>query len=195
MVEAEELSMRSDSQAAMDAKNNLAAAELKAAELRLRAAELQAEDAAAQVAAAAAQFEEDTDRIESAKVGAIAAAAGAAGVLPALGFAVASSPEEVLLSLAGTAASCFLFGVTYRYALRGDLGNTQLKSGVVGAFGLTRGLGQAAGLLTDPQGGLRLGEAALGGAALAAGEAMLAFGFASAAIEIAFKNGWVKPRT
>ena len=35
----------------------------------------------------------------------------------------------------------FLFGVTYRYAIRGDT-NPQLKSGVVLAFGLVRAFGQ-----------------------------------------------------
>jgi hypothetical protein len=35
-----------------------------------------------------------------------------------------------------------------RYAVRSDLGNTQLKGGVVGAFGLVRGLALAQTLLS-----------------------------------------------
>nr|WP_228056488.1 hypothetical protein [Microcoleus sp. LEGE 07076] len=43
----------------------------------------------------------------------------------------------------------FLFGVTYRYAIRRDV-NPQLKSGVVLAFGLVRAFGQLdAGLFFD----------------------------------------------
>ena len=34
------------------------------------------------------------------------------------------------------AVSCALFGVTYRYAVRGEEANLQLKGGVVAAFGL-----------------------------------------------------------
>lgn len=44
-----------------------------------------------------------------------------------------------LLSQASILVSCSLFGVTYRYAVRRDLGNLQLKSGVAAAFGLVRG--------------------------------------------------------
>jgi hypothetical protein len=36
------------------------------------------------------------------------------------------------------AVSCALFGVTYRYAVRGQETNLQLKGGVVAAFGLVR---------------------------------------------------------
>ncbi|MEL7508812.1 MAG: hypothetical protein AAFN42_15885, partial [Cyanobacteria bacterium J06554_1] len=43
--------------------------------------------------------------------------------------------------LAVAAVCCFLFGVTYRYIVRQDP-NPHLKSGAVGAFALTRSLGQ-----------------------------------------------------
>jgi len=40
------------------------------------------------------------------------------------------------------AVSCALFGVTYRYAVRGQEANLQLKGGVVAAFGLVRQIAQ-----------------------------------------------------
>lgn len=41
------------------------------------------------------------------------------------------------------AMSCFLFGPVWRYAVREDLENPHLRSGVVGAFGIVRGLSEA----------------------------------------------------
>lgn len=41
------------------------------------------------------------------------------------------------------ALSCALFGVTYRYAVRGESANLQLKAGVVAAFGVVSGSKQA----------------------------------------------------
>ena len=41
-------------------------------------------------------------------------------------------------SLGVVTISCALFGVTYRYAVRGEAAKPQLKAGVVAAFGLVR---------------------------------------------------------
>ena len=56
--------------------------------------------------------------------------------------------NAVACSLGVVAVSCALFGVTYRYAVRGEDANPQLKAGVVAAFGLVRsrlGLGLCLG--------------------------------------------------
>ena len=78
-----------------------------------------------------------------------------------------------------------------RYAVRQDLNNLQLKGGVVAAFGLCRGLALAEGTFTASNQPPTV--AALGGAAIAAGEAMLSVGFAAAALEVAFQRGLIKP--
>ena len=57
----------------------------------------------------------------------MAGAGGALGALPYLLAGGAASPLAGLAGLAAAGVSSVLFGVTYRYALRGDLGNTQLK--------------------------------------------------------------------
>ena len=72
--------------------------------------------------------DEDAERIESAKAATFAAVAGALLSLP---LTLAQSPGGVvtLESAAGIFLSCAVFGVTYRYAVRDDLGNDQLKGG------------------------------------------------------------------
>ena len=94
-----------------------------------------------------------------------------------------------------------------RYAVREDSGNKHLRGGAVAAFALVRavggfdllqrsaavaaaaaaaGSGEAAGL------GDLLAPSVLGPAALYAGQCMLTFGFAAAALEAAFARGVVK---
>ncbi len=71
-----------------------------------------------------------------------AAVSTLAGTLASLPFSLAVDGGwglGTLLSQGGIVLSCLLFGVTYRYIIRRDLGNLQLKSGAVAAFGLVRG--------------------------------------------------------
>ena len=73
-----------------------------------------------------------------------AAVSAMAGTFASLPFTIAVDgglSYGALASQAGIFLSCLLFGVTYRYAVRRDLGNLQLKSGVAAAFGLVRGKG------------------------------------------------------
>lgn len=134
-------------------------------------------------------IDEDAERVESAKAGAVAAAAGTLLSLPLL---LSQSSETLVAaeSVAGALVSCLVFGVTYRYALRDDLGNEQLKGGVVGAFGLARGLG-AADVYLHGSDATRVESWAE--AALLAGEGVLVFAFAAAALEAGFRNEFLRP--
>lgn len=72
------------------------------------------------------------------------------------------------------------------------------QGGVVAAFGLVRGVAQGTDALLAPAPGeaaatLGSGLTALPHAALLAGESMLTFAFASVAVELAFRQGFVKP--
>lgn len=125
----------------------------------------------------------DQDRLESLK----------AGVLSALTVVIADSGvalylsrlDELGLRLAIVAVSGFLFGVTYRYAVRGDA-NPHLKSGVVGAFGLVRGLAQLEGLeMSEVVGAIAL---------LSLFESLGLFGLAGLGLDVALRRSWVKPR-
>lgn len=207
---------------------------------------------------------QDAEKLESAKAAAVAGVGGAAAALP-LAASDGSGLLAALLAVGAAGLASALLGVTYRYAVRQDVGNLQLKVcaalvdrgcllhvvawgpavgvarrlcwlraaaeprahgccwlaitpitpaapaplvtgacaqlGVAGAFGLARGLGQANGILAAGGGGsgassvagLDLSVEALGAAGLAAGQAMLAAAFAATALELAMRQGFVKP--
>ncbi len=133
------------------------------------------------------------ERIESLKAGVLT---GAIAIGPALGFPLLSkvvSGVDYGLALLPNAAdtvplvfavvSSALFGITYRYVVRQDH-NPQLAAGVVGAFGLVRGLAQI--------------ETGIGGAAgwvlaLKLGESMALFAIAQFGLQIALQRRWLQP--
>lgn len=70
---------------------------------------------------------QDAERLESAKAAAAAAIGGAAASLP-LALSEGTGAGAALLALATTGVASALLGVTYRYAVRQDVGNLQLKA-------------------------------------------------------------------
>ena len=133
--------------------------------------------------------DENAERVESAKAAACSAIFGTALSAPLL---LSQSPGGFVTaeSLGGVFVSTALFGVVYRYAVRDDFGNDELKFGVLGAFGLTRGLGEADVYL---HGSDATSFSSWAEAALLAGESVLTFAFAYAALEYGFKNDYLKP--
>ena len=125
------------------------------------------------------------ERVESAKAAVAAGLAGAFAAAPLAAAAPAGASD-----LAVVLASCALFGVVYRYALRRDLGNPHLKGGVVASFGLVRGLAQAQLFIATaaPAGAAPTFEQAAQ-AALLVGEAVVTFALAAAAVEACFSRG------
>lgn len=171
-----------------EAQSRLADVTVMQAEERLRAAERAVAEAEAAKAALLAGATKDAERVESLKAALLAAVAGAAASLPYI-LPQSGTGAEAVVDVLSTGASCFLFGVVWRYAVRGDIANTQLKSGVVAAFGLVRGVG----LVRDGA------VAALGGDAVAAAasgvqvaESLVGFFFASVALEWAAANGLLR---
>lgn len=92
--------------------------------------------------------------------------------------------EQFLLSGAIAIFSGLLFGVTYRYIIRGDK-NPQLKAGGVLAFGLVRGL-------TQIEVGWNLADSIMPLLVLAL-ESVFWFAVAAIAIDIAIQLSWLKP--
>ncbi|CAA0843239.1 Unknown protein [Striga hermonthica] len=86
----------------------------------------------------------DEERLESVKAASLSAIIGTLAELP-ISLTRVTSNSELLLPLAITFVSCALFGVTFRYAVRRDLDNFQLKSGTSAAFGFVKGLGMLGG--------------------------------------------------
>ena len=192
--EAEEMasskSQAREEQAARDAADTIAAGEVRAAELLLKAAKLEAEMAESQRFSAEISVEKEKERLETGKAGAVGAVGAVVSSVP-LVVSTAESQVFGLVQLGGIAISSFLFGLVYRYAVRGDLSNIQLKSGVVAAFGIVRGIGQISEHLLVSNGDLD--TSTFGNLALELGESMIIFGFAAVAIEIAFTRKILKP--
>ncbi|GIL62140.1 hypothetical protein Vafri_16412 [Volvox africanus] len=198
--------MQTEKEQRQKANERMADAEVEVAERLLRAAELEYEAARRAQQEWAAAATDGPERVESVKAAVIAAAAGLLAELPLVlfsngggaGGAAAAGPLSSALSLLAAVGACFLFGVTYRYAVRNDSSNRQLRLGVVAAFGLVRASGAAdvlqaaAAAGAEGTGGGPLSLGVIGPAALYALESLLLFGFASVAVEAAFSQGVLK---
>uniref|UniRef100_A0A2P2JN57 Uncharacterized protein n=1 Tax=Rhizophora mucronata TaxID=61149 RepID=A0A2P2JN57_RHIMU len=77
-------------------------------------------------------------RLESIKAALISALVGSIAALP-ISLTQVTSNTQLILPTAITFVSCALFGVTFRYAVRRDLGNFQLKAGTSAAFAFVKG--------------------------------------------------------
>lgn len=133
-------------------------------------------------------IDEAVERVESVKAAVVAGAGGGALAAPLL-----VSQGGGTAAVGAAALSCAAFGVTYRYAVRRDVENSELKGGVVGAFGLARGLSAADVYLRAASLEGDLDVASYAQAALLAGQGVLTFAFAALALEQAFERGIVKP--
>ncbi|MFW5666551.1 MAG: hypothetical protein ACOC2Z_13595 [Coleofasciculus sp.] len=105
---------------------------------------------------------------------------------PALSLLEFQVNITLLIKVAIAFLSGFLFGVTYRYAIRDDQ-NPQLKAGVVFAFGLVRGLAVIEGQpdITDTV--LVWGILVI--------ESLIEFAIARFLLDWAIQRRWVKPFT
>ena len=103
---------------------------------------------------------------------------------PLLALVQAAYPSAwaILFHLGETALAGFLFGVTYRYAIRQDT-NPQLKAGTFLAFALVRGLGQV-----DAQ--LHLGSDWRQWVEVGVESAGL-FAIATLLLNVALQRGWI----
>eukprot|EP01024_Parvocaulis_polyphysoides_P006620 TRINITY_DN11816_c3_g1_i2.p1 TRINITY_DN11816_c3_g1~~TRINITY_DN11816_c3_g1_i2.p1 ORF type:complete len:248 (-),score=35.88 TRINITY_DN11816_c3_g1_i2:294-1037(-) len=124
------------------AKEVAADLQIQAAQKQILVAQLELESAQLQQDKWQDEVSEDLERGESVKAGLFAVVGGVITSVP-LAFV---SDSNILIGVADVTsglASCALFGIVYRYALRQDINNVQLKGGVIAAFGLTRGLAAA----------------------------------------------------
>lgn len=83
-------------------------------------------------------LDRDEERLESVKAAAISAIVGTLAGLPIF-LTQATDTSQLVLPTAITFFSCALFGVTFRYTIRRDLDNIQLKTGTSAAFGFVKG--------------------------------------------------------
>lgn len=80
----------------------------------------------------------DEERRESVKAASISALVGTLSSLP-ICFVQATDTTQLLLSLGINFICCALFGVTFRYTVRRNLDDFQLKTGAAAAFGVVKG--------------------------------------------------------
>jgi len=178
-----------EAQQAQEAQTRLADVELQVAQAALAQAQADQAKADQEEQRWKEAISQENERQESIKAGIIAAAAGTAASLP-LTATYSDTALVAAFSTLSFTASCMLLGVVYRYALRQDLGNSQLKGGVVAAFGLVRGLAVADALQSAAGGELTTELLAKG--ALLAGHSVLTFGFAAVALEFTLQRGILK---
>ncbi|CAJ1936520.1 unnamed protein product [Sphenostylis stenocarpa] len=86
----------------------------------------------------------DAERLESVKAASLSALVGTVSGLP-IYFTQVTHTNQLLLPLAINFICCALFGVTFRYTVRRNLDDVQLKAGVAAAFGVVKGLGTLGG--------------------------------------------------
>ncbi|KAL1222555.1 hypothetical protein V5N11_018924 [Cardamine amara subsp. amara] len=142
-------------------------------------------------AAISYSIDKDKERLESAKAAVVAAVVGTIAEVP-FALSQVSSIEQLLLPLGIAFASCALFGVTFRYAVRRDLDDSHLKSGAVAAFGFVKGLGM---LSRGPPLELSwesLASHGIDGAVLVS-QSVLIFAFASIGLDFCFKMKLLRP--
>ncbi|KAL2335786.1 hypothetical protein Fmac_016999 [Flemingia macrophylla] len=85
------------------------------------------------------EIDRDEERWESVKAASISALVGTFSGLP-ICLTQVTNTTQLLLPLAINFICCALFGVTFRYTIRRNLDDVQLKTGVPAAFGVVKGL-------------------------------------------------------
>ena len=133
----------------------------------------------------------DRERIESAKVGTVSAIGGVLLSLPLALSQFSGNAFNQFADVGATALSCALFGVVYRYAVRENIDDFQLKGGVVGVFGLVLGVGQAEVFMDVASNNDELSFAAFAQAAAICGESVLVFLFAGLCVEAAMTREFI----
>ncbi|KAK9079788.1 hypothetical protein SSX86_001461 [Deinandra increscens subsp. villosa] len=131
------------------------------------------------------------ERFESVKAACISAIVGTLAGLP-ISLTQAANTSQLILPSVITLISCALFGVTFRYAVRRDLDNFQLKTGTSAAFGFVKGLATLGG---GPPLELEVGSLtshAFTGAVYIS-ENLLIFLFAAVGLDFCIKLGILSP--
>ncbi|KAG6509212.1 uncharacterized protein LOC121982481 isoform X1 [Zingiber officinale] len=136
-------------------------------------------------------IDKDRERLESAKAALISAVTGTLASIP-ISLYQATSYPELITHLAVVSISCALFGVTFRYTVRGDLDNFQLKTGACAAFGVIKGLSEVETVKTFELDTQSLISFSIDGA-LHVSENIFTFLAAAVALDFCFKMAILKP--
>ncbi|CAN0908916.1 hypothetical protein LINGRAHAP2_LOCUS25541 [Linum grandiflorum] len=130
-------------------------------------------------------------RFELGQAAGVSAIIGSLAVIP-VSLNGITSYDQLLLPITATFISCALFGVTFRYAVRRDLDNFQLKTGTYAAFGFVKGLGMLAGGAPLQLNSESILSHAVD-AALCVSQSLLVFAFSAVSLDYCFKVGLISP--
>ncbi|CAN0908915.1 hypothetical protein LINGRAHAP2_LOCUS25541 [Linum grandiflorum] len=155
------------------------------------AARAMVEEAEKSLSAGNGATEKDLERVESIKAAGVSAIIGSLAVIP-VSLNGITSYDQLLLPITATFISCALFGVTFRYAVRRDLDNFQLKTGTYAAFGFVKGLGMLAGGAPLQLNSESILSHAVD-AALCVSQSLLVFAFSAVSLDYCFKVGLISP--
>ncbi|XP_077248487.1 homer protein [Tasmannia lanceolata] len=137
------------------------------------------------------EIDKDVERLESIKAAFVSAVVGTLAGLP-ISFSQATGIASLILHLGVIFISCALFGVTFRYTIRRDLDNIQLKTGTSAAFSFVKGLAELeAGEPLEFNTGSFISHAIDG--AVYVSENFFIFIFASIGLDYCFKMGLLSP--
>ncbi|MQL70363.1 hypothetical protein Taro_002685 [Colocasia esculenta] len=137
------------------------------------------------------EINKERERLESIKAALISSIVGTLAGLP-ISFYQASSSIQLVAHLAVIFISCALFGVTFRYTMRRDLDNIQLKTGICAAFGFVRGLSAAETSKPWEFDNINFLPLAVDGATYVL-EGTLIFIFSAVALDYCIKMGFLSP--
>ncbi|KAI9108269.1 hypothetical protein K1719_020752 [Acacia pycnantha] len=149
------------------------------------------EDGNAAMGGKTEEIDRDKERLESVKAASISALIGSIAGLP-ICLTQASNFTQLILPLAINFISCALFGVTFRYAVRRNLDDVQLKTGAAAAFSVVKGLATLGGgplLELNYESFL---SHALDGTTFVS-ENLLIFGFSAVGLDYCFKTRLLSP--
>ncbi|XP_078439972.1 homer protein [Wolffia australiana] len=130
------------------------------------------------------EINRDQERLESVKAGAISAIVGTLACLPISAYQ-ATSVFQAAAQLGVVFLSCALFGITFRYTVRRDLDDAQLKTGTCAAFGFVKGLSAV-------EYSSSFSDLAINGA-VQVSESVFVFLFSAVALDFCFKTGLLSP--
>lgn len=137
------------------------------------------------------EIDKDKERWQSIKAASVSALVGTVAGLP-FSFTQVASISELILPLGVAFASCALFGVTFRYTMRRDLDNVQLKTGAPAAFGVVKGLATLdGGNPLELNAGSFVSHAFDG--AIYVSQSLFVFLSAAVALDYCFKTGLLSP--
>lgn len=137
------------------------------------------------------EISREEERWESVKAASVAALVGTLAAAPIYLTKVTSS-TELLLPLGVTFASCALFGVTFRYAVRRDLDDSHLKSGASAAFAVVKGLATMSGGSPLELNSASFQSHAVDGAFFVLQDLFI-FTFAAVSLDFCFKSRFISP--